>query len=287
MSTQSFNPDSYKNGQEQEWDAAAAGWRKQWAVFETSAQSVNDRLVDLAEIKPEDRVLDVVTGIGEPAVTAAKFVGAGGRVVATDQSTGMLAIAKERVAEFGLNNVEFQATDAEALDFPEGSFDAVVCRWGLMFLPDVGAALSEIRKSLFPRGKFVTSVWGLPPVVPMASIPMGILQRELQLSPPPPGAPTLFTLGAPGAIESAFKDAGFVDVHVESMSMVLQFATGEEYTEFMRDIAAPINAMVNGQPQDRQTELWGMIADAARELSNSGGSISMPNETILVAGRRE
>ncbi len=158
MSTQSFNPDSYKNGQEQEWDAAAAGWRKQWAVFETSAQSVNDRLVDLAEIKPEDRVLDIVTGIGEPAVTAAKFVGAGGRVVATDQSTGMLAIAKERVAEFGLNNVEFQATDAEALDFPEGSFDAVVCRWGLMFLPDVGAALSEIRKSLFPRGKFVTSV---------------------------------------------------------------------------------------------------------------------------------
>ncbi|MQG77020.1 MAG: hypothetical protein FI703_06805 [SAR202 cluster bacterium] len=76
-------------------------------------------------------------------------------------------------------------------------------------------------------------------------------------------------------------------MHVESMSMVLQFATGEEYTEFMRDIAAPINAMVNGQPQDRQTELWGMIADAARELSNSGGSISMPNETILVAGRRE
>ena len=53
------------------------------------------------------------------------------------------------------------------------------------------------------------------------------------------------------------------------------------------DIAAPINAMVNGQPQDRQTELWGMITDAARELSNSGGSISMPNETILVAGRRE
>ena len=169
MSTQSFNPDSYKNGQEQEWDAAAAGWRKQWAVFETSAQFVNDRLVELAEIKPGNRVLDVATGIGEPAVTAAKFVGAEGRVVATDQSTGMLAIAKERAAGLGLNNIEFQATDAEALDFPEGSFDAVVCRWGLMFLPDIAAALAGIYKSLVRGGKFSTSVWGLPPVVPMAS----------------------------------------------------------------------------------------------------------------------
>src|ERR1019366_10062593 len=88
MTEQSFDPLRFKNEQRRDWDVAAAGWKKWWPVFERAAQHVSDRLVELAGIKAGARVLDVATGNGEPALTAARRAGAGGRVIATDQSDG-------------------------------------------------------------------------------------------------------------------------------------------------------------------------------------------------------
>ena len=112
------DPQQLKNEQRRDWDAAAAGWKKWWPVFERSAQPVSDRLVDLASVGPGARVLDIATGNGEPALTAARRVGAGGRVIATDQSTGMLAIARARAASMGVTNVEFREVDGEDLNLP-------------------------------------------------------------------------------------------------------------------------------------------------------------------------
>ncbi|HXW85254.1 MAG TPA: methyltransferase domain-containing protein, partial [Candidatus Binataceae bacterium] len=126
-----------KREQRQAWDDNAAGWKKWWPVFERAAQVVSDRLVALAQLKPGERVLDLATGSGEPAVTVARCVGPTGRVVAVDQSPGMLAVARERVAALGLGNLEFVESDAESLALPPATFDAIVCRWGFMFLPDL------------------------------------------------------------------------------------------------------------------------------------------------------
>ena len=167
-------------------------------------QQVSTKLCDVAGIKPGDRVLDISTGIGEPAVTAARLVGPDGSVYATDQSPAMLRVARERVSELGLTKIEFVEADAEALELPEAEFDAAVCRWGLMFLPSPQDALRRIHRSLKPGAKFATSVWSTPDNVPFISLPMGIAQKVLQPPPPPPpqDAPNLFTLGAPGLIES-------------------------------------------------------------------------------------
>src|SRR5262249_2221359 len=93
-----------KQEQRLSWDESAAGRKKWWPNFEQAAQGVNARLVELARLKAGDRVLDIATGNGEPAVTAARMVGAGGWVVAVDQSPGMLAIGRERAAALGLRN---------------------------------------------------------------------------------------------------------------------------------------------------------------------------------------
>ena len=135
MTTPPFDPVQYKTTQRQEWDSASSGWNKWWSLIEQAMQPASDRLVALAELQPGQRVLDVATGIGEPAVTAARRVGPGGQVVGTDLSSEMLIIARERVSALGLKNLTFRQVDAEALDFPENSFDAVLCRFGLMFLP--------------------------------------------------------------------------------------------------------------------------------------------------------
>jgi len=147
---QSFDVQRYKTELRRDWDAAAAGWKKWWPVFERAAQHVSDRLADLAGVKPGSRVLDIATGIGEPAITVARRAGASGRVVAIDQSAGMLAVAGERAAALGLKNIEFRESDAESLAISERDFDAVTCRWGLMFMPDLNAALTRLRDRLAP-----------------------------------------------------------------------------------------------------------------------------------------
>ena len=96
------------------WNNAAEGWQTWWETIERGAQKVSDKLVELAEIKSGDKVLDIATGIGEPAVTAARKVMPHGKVIAIDISPQMLAIAKERTVSLGLQNiVEFKEVDAE------------------------------------------------------------------------------------------------------------------------------------------------------------------------------
>src|SRR5579863_8320658 len=111
------NPDALKmKGQQKAaWDDSAAGWKRWWPTFERAAQTVNDRLVALAEVRAGDRVLDIATGSGEPA----------------------LAAARERVDAAGLHNVDLVESDAESLPLDAQSFDSVLCRWGLMFMPDL------------------------------------------------------------------------------------------------------------------------------------------------------
>ncbi|QDH70338.1 class I SAM-dependent methyltransferase [Marilutibacter alkalisoli] len=124
--------------------------RMWWRTIENAARCVSERMLELAEVEPGQRVLDIATGIGEPALLAASRVGSAGRVVATDISSRMLDIARERAAMSGVSNVEFRQADAGQLDFPDGSFDAVFCRWGVTSLPNPPDALAAIRRMLAP-----------------------------------------------------------------------------------------------------------------------------------------
>ena len=288
MATQQFNENNYKRGQVEQWDSVATAWKKWWPFFERGAQQVSDSLADLAGVQADYRVLDISTGIGEPAATVARLVGTGGSVVATDQSPGMLAVAQERVAELGLENIEWVEVDSEALDFPEEEFDSVVCRWGLMFLPDLNEALSRIRSVLKPGAKFAAAVWGTPDKVPFLSLPFGVAQKVLQPPPPPPppDAPNLFKLGGPGMIVSAFEQAGFRDVQSSVLTIPLEVASPEEYMDFIRDIAPPIRDMVSERTSAVQAAFWEAILEAAKGFANADGRIRIPNDTILAVGSK-
>lgn len=148
--------------QQKDWDTVAPGWQKWWKTFEKGGQKVNDKLIELAEIKAGQRVLDIATGIGEPALTACRIVGDSGYVLATDISPAMLAIGKERARRHGSKNIEFKDGDAATVVLPSSYFDAALCRWGLMFVPNIFRVLQNIWKSLVPGGKFAAAVWGEP-----------------------------------------------------------------------------------------------------------------------------
>ncbi|HEU4448103.1 MAG TPA: methyltransferase domain-containing protein [Nitrososphaeraceae archaeon] len=131
-----LNPKQYKERKREPWDSVAPAWQKWWKTIERGTVEVSRRLVELAEIKSGSKVLDIATGMGEPVLTAANQVGKDGHVLATDILPQMLSFAKQRASSLGLRDViEFKEGDAETIYLPSSTFDAALCRWGLMFLP--------------------------------------------------------------------------------------------------------------------------------------------------------
>ena len=182
-----IDPKQFKEAQRRSWDSVAVGWQKWWKTFEKDAQNLSNHLVELAKVNSSSKVLDIATGIGEPSITAAKKVGRGnGHVLATDISSQMLSIARQRAASLGLQDViEFKEGDAETISLPDSAFDAVLCRWGLMFLPDLGEGLSNIYSSLVNGGYLAAAVWASPDKVPFLSVSMKTVVKETGKPMPP------------------------------------------------------------------------------------------------------
>ncbi len=132
MASTSFDPRQSKICRGPIWDSAPQGYRIWWPHIEKAAQSLSNRLVELAEIRTGQRILDIATGIGEPALTAARVVGATGHVLAIDISTEMLAIAKQRAVDNGSQDIiEYWETAAQDLVLPDLSIDAVTMSLGI------------------------------------------------------------------------------------------------------------------------------------------------------------
>ncbi|MBM4124591.1 MAG: methyltransferase domain-containing protein [Nitrospira sp.] len=286
MTAAPFDPIQYKAQQKQDWSHVAAGWKKWWQTMEHCAKPASDRLVELAKIELGHHVLDVATGIGEPAVTAARKVGPMGRVTATDQAPLMLAIAQERAAELGLTNLDFREIDAEALDFPEQSFDAVLSRWGLMFLPDLPEALTRIHRLLKKGGRLAAAVWGPPVKAPFISVAMGTVRQQLQAPPPPPGMLGPFSLADVTLLELALAQAGFSNIRSEPLTLTFEWSSAEDYTRFQQDIAAPIIAMLAKESAQRRAAIWQAVTDAAGQYAGSDGKVRMAGEAICVVATR-
>jgi enediyne biosynthesis protein CalE5 len=155
----SSDPEQFKQAQRQAWGRTASGIKTWWPVLEEGYQKLSDKLVELAGVRPGSKVLDVATGSGEPAITAARRVQPNGKVLATDISPEMLEIGRERAEKLGLQHIiEFRESDAESLKLPDKSFDAVLCRMGLMFLPNLPDALRIFHNTLVPNGKIAAVV---------------------------------------------------------------------------------------------------------------------------------
>jgi len=286
MSTQPFDPARYKAGQRWEWDTAAPRV-KPWGPFIVQQlQPVSERMLELADIQPGSRVLDVATGGGEPAVTAAHRVGPSGHVIATDLAPQMVALGRERAAELGLQNIDFREMDAEAPDLPENSFEIVLCRFGLMFLPNLQRALERLHQLLVPGGRLVAAVWGPPHKVPFIRWPMEVAMRVLQVPAPPPQLPGPFSLADSRRLEQLLTEAGFTAVQTEPLLLTLEWASVDDYIRFQQAILTGFNALLAKYPAEQQAEVWRAVAETARQSTTLDGRCHTENEVVLAVGRR-
>lgn len=285
MESKAIDPVEFRGAQRQQWDSAATGWRKWSDVIDEAAGKVSVRLVEMAGVKPGSRVLDVAAGYGEPSLSAAKAAGPEGSVTATDISAEMLAYGRERAAAAGLDNIEFIESDAASLEFPENSFDAAVSRWGIIFEPDGEAAAAKVHGFLEPGARMAISSWGPPERVPFLAIPMKTAMEKLDVPPPPPGTPGPLSRPSHEALGGLLEAGGFSDVEVEEVDVTIEWESAEEFTNFVREIAPPITAMIEPHPKDVQDETWAAITEAVREVASDDGSVKLSSLALLAAGK--
>lgn len=268
--------------QQKDWDTVAPGWQKWWKTFEKGGQKVNDKLIELAEIKAGQRVLDIATGIGEPALTACRIVGDSGYILATDISPAMLAIGKERARRHGSKNIEFKDGDAATVVLPSSYFDAALCRWGLMFVPNIPRVLQNIWKSLVPGGKFAAAVWGEPEKVPQLNIPMSTVRQYLE-RPLPTEIPDAFSLANLNRLQSSLLEVGFKNIKSENIQVTFEFDSAKDYVKFTQDIAAPVNVMLKNESAEKKKEIWDLITEkVTSQYTKYNGHVIMENEAICV-----
>jgi ubiquinone/menaquinone biosynthesis C-methylase UbiE len=285
---QSSNSDDFKTQQRQMWDNAAAGWQAWWETIERGAQKVSDKIVQLAEIKSGDRVLDIATGIGEPAVTAARKVIPNGKVVAIDISPQMLAIARTRAILLGLDSImEFRESDGEKIDLPDhtAKFDAVLSRFGLMFFPNLPAALVRIRQMLITNGRLSAAVWSTPSKVPLIDLAFASVRKQINAPAPPPGTPGPFALADAEALKQLFIQAGFKDIKVETVQITFAFDSPESYTKHIQQTATRAHEMMANQTEEVKKQAWNSITEAAWQYADSHGRVNLDNEAICIVGR--
>ena len=274
----------YKEELRHGYNNAAPGWQKWWKTIETATQVVSKRLVELAEIKPGSKVLDIATGMGEPALTAAKKVGNTGHILAIDISPRMIYFAKQRAISLGLQDVvEFKEGDAETIDFPSSTFDASLCRWGLMFLPNPEAGLSNIYRSLVKGGHFAAAVWASPEKVPFISVPMNIVLQETNSPPPRTLGP--FSMSDQNNLKKFYKESGFIDIVIERIKVVSDFDSSDDFTTFTIDHGGPaLQKILAGETYERRQQIEKAISKGSEKFADSSGKVRFENEAIVIVG---
>lgn len=275
----------YRDKQRAQWAVAAGAWMRWWSHFEAGAGALSERLVHVAGVAPGMRVLDLCTGLGEPALRVARIVGAQGRVVGADLSRAMLQFARARAAERGLANLHLVECEGEHLGFAARSFDAATFRWGPMLMNDPVRGLTEVRRVLKPGARLGVSVWGTGREVPFISV-AGMVAEEIGGVPkPPPGTPGPLRMGREGELEAALVAAGFKDVRCEAVEVVMSFASPKEYVEYTREVSTSLRKALEEKDESAREAVWRELERRAAEFVDASGTVRFANRTWCASAR--
>ncbi len=287
MNTETHMPpnlDQIRDQQRETWDRFSGGWKKWDATVLGWLAPFGEAMFRHANLREDSNVLDVAAGTGEPGLTAAARVPRG-RVTVTDLAEHMLAVAAENAARRGLRNVETRVCDAGTLPFADASVDAVLCRFGFMFFPDVDVAAREFARVAKPGATICAAVWGEPAKNPWATAIMGTIARHVAMPSPPPGSPGLFRCAPIGYMSKVFAEAGLRDITEEEVSCDLVHDTPQRYWEFMTDIAAPVVAGLAKADEAAREQIRSEVLDLARQ-SVRDGAVQMRSTATIIVGTR-
>jgi len=277
----SFDPNAHREASLQDWEEAAPGWTRQQEALREFSAPVSHWMIDAIAPQPGGRVLELAAGLGETGMLAAELVAPMGGVVVSDQAEAMLASARERAAQLGLSNVEFQVLNAEWIDLPVASVDAVLCRWGYMLMADPLAALIETRRVLRPGGCLAFAVWDAIEHNPWAQLPGAELRERGLVAPPAPGTPGPFALGSVEEVRRLLEKAGFAEIAVETIGLLRRHPGFTDLWETTLDLSRSFHDAVLSRPQGEIEEIEQAVKGRFALYEAADGSLEVPARTIV------
>jgi enediyne biosynthesis protein CalE5 len=278
-----FDPIQFIEAQRKDWNRVASAWEKWDAWLDVRMAACSRHLLEQAGISAGHHVLDVGSGTGHPAIPAAQLVGPSGHVTGVDLAEEMLEVARRKAARLEVGQVIFQQADVTSLSFDADRFDAVTSRFCLMFLPQLDRTLQEIFRVLKPGGRVAVAVWAAREKNPYITLPTGILGEYIEMPPMDPTVPGIFHLERPGDLRGRMQSAGFSDLWEEDVPIEGVFASGEEYLDCLKEMAAPLQALFERIPRERRAEAEGRMVQAA-ERFRRGGDVRIPGVALAVSG---
>ena len=199
----------------------------------------------------------------------------------------MLSIAKQRAVNAGLQHiVVFKQGDTGTIELPNSSFDAALCRFGLMFLPDLDTALLNIYGSLVNGGHFAAAVWASPEKDGLFASTMNTVVKETHTSPPPEGSPGPFSLSDESLLRNYFVNTGFKDVTIERMNVTFDFESSEAYASFVYETAGPLQEMLSNESSERRQKILRAVTESARKFADNTGTVKFSNDAICIVGNK-
>ncbi|NWF47001.1 methyltransferase domain-containing protein [Hydrogenophaga sp. D2P1] len=277
---------AFKAAAREQWDRSAPGWNAHTAEIRAWLRPATDAMIDMAGVGPGDAVLDVAAGAGDQSLDIAQRVGPTGRVLATDLSPAILALARDNARLAGHGTVQTLVADGEALPVPPASFDAVVCRLGLMFFPDPQQGLRAMHRALRTGGGICTVVFSRPERNPCIGLLMATALRHAGLPPRNTNQPGgLLSLGQPGLCDQLFQSAGFRQVATTALDAPFRLPTARHYLDFVRASASPIQQILGRLEPEAAEAAWADMEERLGQFNTPGGWVG-PNELLLTAAQR-
>ena len=278
--------ETFKRATLTQWEKAAPGWNAHAPQIRAWLRAATDAMISMAGVEPGSRVLDVAAGAGDQTLDIAERVGPQGSVLATDFSPAILALAQANAVRVGYLNVQTLAADAERLAVPAASFDAALCRLGLMLMPEPLAALQRIHAALKPGGRLCALVFSTPEQNPCVAILTATAREFAGVPPRDPFQPgSLFSLGKPGVADAMFKSAGFRDIATTRLEAPFRLPSAAAYLDFIRTSASPIQQMLAGLDPEKQAAAWAAMEARLQKFATPNGWEG-PNQVLLTVGRR-
>jgi SAM-dependent methyltransferase len=283
--TPQFDPVKYKNNTHDQWQAAAEAWYRWSPTLNKWLGKATDKMLEMAGVTSGHRVLDIAAGAGEQSITTAKKVGPSGYVLATDISSNILEYAKQMALQAGVNNLETKVMDGENLTLEDETFDVVISRVGLIYFPDQQKALKEMLRVLKPGGKVAAIVYSTPEKNKFFSVPVSIIRNRAKLSPPLPGQPGPFSLGAEGFIEKAFSQAGFINERSEPVDSPLLLSSARECVRFEKESFGALHQMMSSLSDSEKVSVWDEIEKELQKFESENG-FAGPCEMVVAVGEK-
>lgn len=278
--------DDYRAASLQGWSEVAPDWVDLIDRIDLQLGAAADWIMAALALEPGQRVLELAGGPGTLSMMAARAVGADGHVTYSDFAEPMVAAARERLRAEGEPAVECLVIDAEAIDLPDGSVDAVACRMGFMLMADPEEAMREAARVLAPGGRIGLAVWAEADANPWAVVPMKAAADELQAPPPPAGAPGMWSLADPGRLRAALEQAGFTEIRIEALDDTTEFDSPEHFVEVTSRLAGPLRALFANVDDEKREAIVAKMRAATEPYEQDGGRVSFPQRMLLAAAQR-